>query len=61
MGIIGDYNEPMLNFAVELINSRAEMYLRPETLEFVDDNFKFDFINREMYIEGKDIKIKNEN
>ena len=61
MGVIGDYNEPMLNFAVELINSRAEMYLRPETLEFVDDNFKFDFINREMYIEGKDIKIKNEN
>lgn len=61
MGIIGDYNEPMLNFAVELINSRADIYLRPETLEFVDDNFKFDFINREMYIEGKDIKIKNEN
>ena len=61
MGIIGDLNEPMLNFAVGLINSRTEINIQPETLEFVDDNFKFDFLKREMYIEKKEIKIKNGN
>ena len=40
MGIIGDLNEPMLNFAMGLINSRAEINIQPETLEFVDDNFE---------------------
>ena len=61
MGIIGDLNEPMLNFAMGLINSRAEINIQPETLEFVDDNFKFDFLKREMYIENKEIKIKDGN
>ena len=61
MGIIGDLNEPMLNFAMGLINSRVEINIQPETLEFVDDNFKFDFLKREMYIENKEIKIKDGN
>ena len=61
MGIIGDLNEPMLNFTVGLINSRTEINIQPETLEFVDDNFKFDFLKREMYIENKEIKIKDGN
>ena len=61
MGIIGDLNEPMLNFTVGLINSRAEINIQPETLEFVDDNFKFDFLKREMYIENKEVKIKDGN
>ena len=61
MGIIGDLNEPMLNFAMGLINSRAEINVQPETLEFFDDNFKFDFLKREMYIENKEIKINDGN
>ena len=53
MGVIGDSNEPMLNFTIGLINSRSDLNVQPETLEFVDDNFKFDFLAREMYIDKK--------
>jgi len=61
MGEIGNLNEPMLNFTIGLIDSRSEMMTQSESLRFIDDNFKFDFLEREMYIENKEIKIKNEN
>lgn len=61
MGEIGNLNEPMLNFTIGLIDSRSEIKTQPESLRFIDDNFKFDFFEREMYIENKEIKIKNEN
>lgn len=61
MGEIGDLNEPMLNFTIGLINSRAKIYTQPETLSLIDDNFKFEFLKREMYIEDKEIKIDYEN
>ena len=61
MGGIGDLNEPMLNFTIGLINSRAKINTQPETLSLIDDNFKFEFLKREMYIEDKEIKIDYEN
>ena len=61
MGEIGDLNEPMLNFTIGLINSRAKINTQPETLSLIDDNFKFEFLEREMYIEDKEIKINYEN
>ena len=61
MGEIGNLNEPMLNFTIGLIDSRSEIKTQSESLRFIDDNFKFDFLEREMYIENKEIKIKNEN
>ena len=61
MGEIGDLNEPMLNFTIGLINSRAKINTQPETLSLIDDNFKFEFLKREMYIEDKEIKIDYEN
>ena len=61
MGEIGDLNEPMLNFTIGLINSRAKINTQPEILSLIDDNFKFEFLKREMYIEDKEIKIDYEN
>ncbi len=61
MGEIGSLDEPMLNFTIGLIDSRSEIKTQSESLSFIDDNFKFDFLEREMYIENKEIKIQNEN
>ena len=55
MGQVGDLNEPMLNFTIEIIESRISLDLKPELFEYIDDNLKFDFLEREMYIENKEI------
>ena len=55
MGQVGDLNEPMLNFTIEIIESRISLDLKPELFEYIDDNLKFDFLGREMYIDDKEI------
>ena len=55
MGEVGDLNEPMLNFTLDIIDSRISLDLKPELFEYIDDNLKFDFLEREMYIENKEI------
>ena len=51
MGQIGDLNEPMLNFTLDIIDSRISLDLKTELFEYIDDNLKFDFLEREMYID----------
>ena len=55
MGQVGDLNEPMLNFTLDIIESRISLDLKPELFEYIDDNLKFDFFEREMYIDNKEI------
>ena len=55
MGQVGDLNEPMLNFTLDMIESRISLDLKPELFEYIDDNLKFDFLEREMYIDNKEI------
>ena len=55
MGQVGDLNEPMLNFTLDIIDSRISLDLKTELFEYIDDNLKFDFLEREMYIENKEI------
>ena len=57
MGQVGDLNEPMLNFTLDIIESRISLDLKPELFEYIDDNLKFDFLEREMYIDNKDIGV----
>ena len=58
MGQVGNINEPMLNFAFGIIDSRISFDIKPELFAYIDDNFKFDFLEREMYIDNKEI-VKN--
>ena len=58
MGQVGDLNEPMLNFTFGIIDSRISLDIKPELFTYIDDNFKFDFLEREMYIDDKEI-LKN--
>ena len=58
MGQVGNINEPMLNFTFGLIDSRISLDIKPELFAYIDDNFKFDFLEREMYIDNKEI-VKN--
>ena len=55
LGQVGDLNEPMLNFTLDIIDSRISLDLKPELFEYIDDNLKFDFIERDMYIDHKEI------
>ena len=55
MGQVGDLNEPMLNFTFGIIDSRISLDIKPELFTYIDDNFKFDFLEREMYIDNKEI------
>ena len=57
MGQVGDLNEPMLNFTLDIIESRISLDFKPELFEYIDDNLKFDFLEREMYIDNKDIGV----
>ena len=57
MGQVGDLNEPMLNFTLDIIDSRISLDLKTELFEYIDDNLKFDFLEREMYIDNKE-KLK---
>ena len=52
---IGDLNEPMLNFTLDIIDSRISLDLKTELFEYIDDNLKFDFLEREMYIDNKEM------
>ena len=58
MGQVGNINEPMLNFTFGIIDSRISLDIKPELFGYIDDNFKFDFLEREMYIDNKEI-VKN--
>jgi len=55
MGQVGDLNEPMLNFTLDIIDSRISLDLKTELFEYIDDNLKFDFLEREMYIDNKEM------
>ena len=55
MGQVGDLNEPMLNFTLGIVDSRISLELKTELFEYIDDNFKFDLLEQEMYIDNKDI------
>ena len=55
MGQVGDLNEPMLNFTLDIIDSKISLDLKTELFEYIDDNLKFDFLEREMYIDNKEI------
>ena len=58
MGQVGNINEPLLNFTFGIIDSRISLDIKPELFAYIDDNFKFDFLEREMYIDNKEI-VKN--
>ena len=51
MGEIGYENEPLLNFTLDLINSKEITSMRFPNVNFFDDNFRFEHLNKEMYIE----------
>ena len=51
MGEIGDESEPLLNFTLDLINSKKITYKRSPYVNFFDDNLRFEHLNKEMYIE----------
>lgn len=51
MGEIGDESEPLLNFTLDLINSKKITYKRSPYVNFLDDNLRFEHLNKEMYIE----------
>ena len=51
MGEIGDESEPLLNFTLDLINSKEITSIRSSYVNFLDDNFRFEHLNKEMYIE----------
>ena len=55
MGQVGNLYEPMLNFTLDIIESRISLDLKPELFEYIDDNLKFEFLEREMYIDNKEI------
>ena len=55
MGQVGDLDEPMLNFTLDIIDSRISLDLKTELFEYIDDNLKFDFLEREMYVDNKEI------
>ena len=55
MGQVGNINEPLLNFTFGIIDSRISLDIKPELFAYIDDNFKFDFLEREMYIDNKEI------
>ena len=57
MGQVGNLNEPMLNFTLDIIDSKISLDLKTELFEYIDDNLKFDFLEREMYIDNKE-KLK---
>ena len=57
MGQVGDLSEPMLNFTLDIIDSRISLDLKTELFEYIDDNLKFDFLEREMYIDNRE-KLK---
>ena len=44
MGEIGDLDEPMLNFTLELINSRVHTINSPEAIGLIGDNFNFEYL-----------------
>ena len=56
MGIIGEIDEPLLNFTLDLINSRNINENKLEIFGLFDDNLKFEYLNKEMYIKNKVLK-----
>ena len=56
MGIIGEIDEPLLNFTLDLINSRNINENKLEIFGLFDDNLKFEYVNKEMYIKNKVLK-----
>ena len=61
MGEIGDLDEPMLNFTLELINSRNHTKNSPEAIGLIGDNFNFEYLDRRMHINKAPLKISHEN
>ena len=53
MGIIGEIDEPLLNYTLDLINSRNINKNKSEIFGLFDDNLKFEYLNKEMYIKNK--------
>ena len=53
MGTIGEVDEPLLNYTLGLINSKNININRAEIFGLFDDNLKFEYLNKEMYIENK--------
>ena len=57
MGIIGELNEPMLNYTINLINQRSVSFEQPELFGTIGDNFKFEYLDKEMYIDKSFLNI----
>ena len=57
MGIIGELNEPMLNYTINLINQRSVSFEQSELFGTIGDNFKFEYLNKEMYIDKSFLNI----
>ena len=53
MGVIGEVDEPLLNYTLDLINSRNINKNQSEIFGLYDDNSKFEYLNKEMYIKSK--------
>ena len=51
MGEIGDESEPLINFTLDLINSKEITPRRFPNVNFFDDNLRFEILNKEMYID----------
>ena len=56
MGVIGEIDEPLLSYTLDLINSRNINKNKAEIFGLIDDNLKFEYLNKEMYIENKVLK-----
>lgn len=61
MGEIGDLEEPMLNFTLELINSRNHTKNSPEAIGLIGDNFNFEYLDKRMHINKTPLKLSHEN
>ena len=57
MGIIGELNEPMLNYTINLINQRSVSFEQSELFGTIGDNFKFEYLDKEMYIDKSFLNI----
>ena len=55
LGILGDVNEPLLALALQQILLDRKVIELTEPIELIDDSNKFELLDKEMYIDMKNV------
>ena len=55
LGILGDVNEPLLALALQQILLDRKVIKLIEPIELIDDSNKFELLDKEMYIDMKNV------